>query len=260
MSSRNAQVSQMAGALRTDERANAYAEVATVVRRYQRAAAGRDMPVLDELMSPIWNGKRATGADGAFAVNTKEIALGVAGGSRQDGDLTSVQMYFDDFAVARTDDWKNPATTIYTLFKTAGAWRIAGEASTSAAVGTRQARYTPSTAEGEVLRVLGGYYRAVVDGDADVLDTVFHPDWHMKNHEAGDLVSEDRATFKARIRNTPLKAYANDRQIADVQIAWDRLACVRVDKPSSSGVTVFLFFRVGAKWQIVDKAWSVAKA
>jgi hypothetical protein len=244
--------------------ATSYAEVADAVWRYQNAVAHADRPALGALLWPIWNGKRLAAANGDLAVESKEARIAhIIDGGQSDGDahgaLMSVQAFFDDFAVARSDDWKRLSTTIYTLFKLDGAWRIAGEASTTAAAGTRQAQYNPATAEAEVLRVLDGYYRAVVDGDADALEQIFHPHWHMKNHEDGDVVCEGKAAFQARIRNTPLKTYANDRQIADVQIAWDRMATVRVDKPSSGGVTVFVFFRVGKAWLIVDKAWSVAK-
>ena len=57
----------------------------------------------------------------------------------------------------------------------------------------------------------------------------------------------------------PLVGYVNDRQIADVQVAWDRLAWVHVDKPSGCVSTVFTFFRIGDAWRMVDKAWSEAK-
>jgi hypothetical protein len=72
-------------------------------------------------------------------------------------------------------------------------------------------------------------------------------------------VCEDRAEFLRRIEAGPMVGYARDRQVADVQIVHDRLAYVRVNKPSTPGVTVFLFFKLGQRWRMVDKAWSTAR-
>ena len=54
----------------------------------------------------------------------------------------------------------------------------------------------------------------------------------------------------------PLPGYDSDRKIADVQIIHGRLACVRVDKPSTAAVTVFLLVRSETDWRIAEKAWS----
>lgn len=241
---------------------NVYAEVASVVQRYHDAVARADSAVLLELLDPIWSGKRLTAPSSGLAVETRDAFIvrvrkeGPTPVTRDQQQLTSVQVYFDDFAVARTDDWKGAAATICTLFKTRGVWRIVGEVSSGAALGTRQARFNPFTAHAEVLRVLDVYYRAVEAGEAEPLSRIFDPGWQMKNHEGEALAAEDKPTFLSRIARGPLAEYADDRQIADVQIVYDRLAYVRIDKLSKSVVTVFLFFRRGSGWVMVDKAFS----
>lgn len=239
-----------------------YAEVASVMRRYDAAVAQADQAVLTELLDPIWNSKRMTAPNSGLVVETKDAFLarvlkqGPAPAAHGQQRLTSVQVYFDDFAIARTDDWTRATTTIFTLFKSRGVWRIVGEASAGAETGVCQSRFNPFTAQAEVLRVLDVYYRAVEAGEPEPLNHIFDPAWQMKNHEGQTLVAEDKPTFLARIARGPLAEYADDRQIADVQIVYDRLACVRIDKPSKAVVTVFLFFRLGSGWVIVDKAFS----
>ncbi len=241
---------------------NVYAEVASVIQRYDGAVAQGDQATLTELLDPIWNSKRITAPNSEMIVETKDAFIarvlkqGPAPAAHGKQRLTSVQVYFDDFAIARTDDWERATATIFTLFKARGAWRIVGEATTGAAVGTRQARFNPFTSQAEVLRVLGVYYRAVEKGEPKPLNRIFGSCWQMKNHEGQKLVAEDKPTFLARIARGPLAGYTDDRQIADVQIVYNRLAYVRIDKPSKSVVTVFLFFRLGSEWVIVDKAFS----
>lgn len=241
---------------------NAYAEVASAVWRYYDGVAEADEAMLVEVLDPIWNGKRMRASDETLAVEEKDdfvariLEQGPTPTLSDKCHLTSVQVYFDDFAIARTDDWERAAATIFTLFKARGVWRIVGEASSGAEYGTRQARFNPQTAEVEVLSVLAIYYRAVEEGDPDALRRIFDPGWHMKNHEGETLVSENKATFVARAESGPFEGYVNDRQIADVQIVFDRMAYVRIDKPSRSVVTVFIFFRLGDEWVVVDKAFS----
>jgi hypothetical protein len=124
---------------------------------------------------------------------------------------------------------------------------------------TRAVRYNPDTAASAVLTVLGGYYSAVDADDADALDAVHHDDWRMKNHEGAAVVSEGKAAFATRLEGDKHVGYANDRQIADVQMIYNCMAFVRIDKPSSGGVTVFTFYRTGDDWRIVDKAWTSPK-
>jgi hypothetical protein len=39
-------------------------------------------------------------------------------------------------------------------------------------------------------------------------------------------------------------------------VLFDRVAAVRIDKPSTRGVTLFLFARLSTGWRIVDKLWT----
>jgi Putative lumazine-binding len=241
---------------------NVYSEVAGTVSRYYDALAQADKAMLDELLAPIWNGKHLAAPNNGLAIGTKDALLarvleqGPTPIKRGQPQLTSVQVYFADFAIARADDWERAGATIFILFKLQGVWRIVGEASAGAEFGVRQKRFNPFTAQAEVLRVLDVYYRAVEAGEPEPLRNIFDPGWQMKNHEGTALVAEDKATFLSRIARGPLAEYADDRQVADVQIVYDRLAYVRIDKPSKSVVTVFLFFRLGGGWVMVDKAFS----
>lgn len=216
-----------------------YAAVADAVRR--------------EVRDPSWHAKSLAPAGDELRVRT------ISDRGRQLSP-SAIQLFFGDFAVARADTWAPASSIILLLFKTEGTWRIAGEASIEASQGSRATEFNPQTAAREVLDVLHGYYLAVEHGDPRALQILFHAQWHMKNHEGPRVVAEDRDRFARRLADRPTPGYCRDRQIADIQVMYDRLACVRIDKPSTPGVTVFLFFRVAGRWLIVDKAWSMARA
>lgn len=241
---------------------NLYAEVSNTIWRYYDAISRGYATALDEILDPIWTGKRANASADKLIVEAREdfvariLEQGQTPAMHDKLHLTSVQIYFDDFAIARTDDWERAATTIFTLFKARGLWRIVGEACSGAEQGTRQARFNPQAAAADVLRVLEIYYRAVEEGDPDALRRIFDSGWHMKNREGNILVSENKETFVARAEGGPFAGYTSDRQIADVQIIYDRMAYVRIEKPSDPVVTVFIFFRLGGEWLVVDKAFS----
>lgn len=186
----------------------------------------------------------------AALLDAAAVAPGEAGAY-----LSGVSMCAGDFAVVRADRFDPPASTFMLVFKDAGVWRVAGEAHVDARMGKRDAHFAARNSERDVLDVLEAYYRAVTEGDPDAVRRIFAPCWHMKNHEDGALVVEGVEAFAARLAK-PLPIYWSDRQVADVQIAFDRIAYVRVDRPSTPGTTVFLFARIGDAWLIIDKAWT----
>ena len=173
--------------------------------------------------------------------------------------LTSLQLYFDDFAIARIDQWTTPGAALLTLFKTDQGWRVATEAQASGACVERAEDYDADIAAREILDTLGYYYSAVDQDDPQPLARVHHETWRMKNHEGDVIASEPPDVFAKRLSGDKHIGYALDRQIADVQVIYNCLGYVRIDKPSSKGVTVFTFYRSEAGWVIVDKAWSSEK-
>jgi len=221
-------------------------EVAGVAERLGGGA--RDARLLD----PVWHGKVQDKPGSA-------VSLVPAAMMGEMPAPSSIQAFFGDFAVARADDWARRRASLFLLFKSGGAWRVAGEACAVGAAGDA-APFDPRTAERDVLGVLDVYYRAVEAGDSAPLRDIFHAHWHMKNHEDGVLVAEDKAAFIRRIEAGPTKGYNRDRHVADVQVLFDTLAYVRIDKPSTPGVTVFLLFKTEGAWAVVDKAWSMARA
>lgn len=232
-----------------------YASVAAAATAYLEARAARDTRTLAQLCTTIWHAKRAD-ADGVTVVERAALLDGADAASGEGGAyLSSVSMCAGDFEVARADRFDPPASTFMLLFKDAGAWRIAGEARVDARTGKRDAHFAVRNSERDVLDVLEAYYRAVTEGDPDAVPRIFAPCWHMKNHENGALVAEGAEAFAARLVD-PLPIYWSDRQVADIQIAFDRIAYVRVDRPSTPGTTVFLFARIRDAWRMIDKAWT----
>ncbi len=225
-----------------------FGTVERIVTDYLRPSADDTASYRD----PLWHSKSVTAQDTLLVAGEGGLSVSIF-----EPAITSVQMFFGDFAIVRADSWVAPAATLFFLFKCHGRWRIAGEASASASVGARRAAYDPQTAERDVLDVLGVYYRAVETGDGAALDRIFHPAWHMKNIEGGRVVAEGGDAFRKRLEK-PTHGYTRDRQIADVQIVFDRMAFVRIDKPSTPGVTAFVFFKLAGRWLIVDKVWSAA--
>lgn len=170
--------------------------------------------------------------------------------------LTSVQTFFDNFAIARFDDWASPSAYLITLFKNQNQWRVATEAAANKECVDTSEQYNPDLPVADVLQVLGQYYFAVASDSAEQLAPVHHPGWEMKNHEGPAVVSEGPMPFSLRMSPGKHHGYAGLREIADIQMLYNCMAMVRIDKPSSEVVTVFTFYRTEQGWMIVDKAWS----
>ena len=233
-----------------------YAGAAEAASAYLAARHVGDSAALARLTAPIWHAKTVTASDGARVLDRATLLSREAAATSDGRDyLSSITLCGGDFAVARADRWAPPATTFMLLFKDAGAWRIVSEASAEAAIGQRDKHFMARDSEREVLDVLETYYRGVTEGDPLAIRRIFASCWHMKNHENNALVSEDTDAFAARL-TTPLPTYWSDRQISDVQIAYNRLAFVRVDRPSTPGTTAFLFVRDHTGWSVIDKAWT----
>jgi len=107
--------------------------------------------------------------------------------------------------------------------------------------------------------VMARYYQGVEEARADLLDEVFHPDWLMKDTDtpgAATLNVEGKAEFIKRVSDHgPYPGYAAGRRVVAVSTAHDRLACVRVDKTESRSSTVFVLFKLGGRWTLIDKVW-----
>jgi hypothetical protein len=107
--------------------------------------------------------------------------------------------------------------------------------------------------------VMARYYQGVEEARVDVLDEVFHPDWLMKDTDTPGALTlnvEGKAEFIKRVSDHgPYPGYAAGRRVVAVSTAHDRLACVRVDKTESRSSTVFVFFKLGGAWVIMDKVW-----
>jgi hypothetical protein len=239
-----------------------YAAIAETVTAYSEALCSGDVARIERLIAGIWSCKAIT--DGAVALETRAQLL-----SRlrqppteppRSEHLSSIQLCFRDFAVARTDQWDGPACSILLLFQERGVWKVAGEAKVGAGTGQRPRHFSVSDAERQVLDVLGTYYKAVTDGAPNAVRAIFSHCWEMKNHEeipnGQDLVAEGTEAFAMRLEQGPLPTYWDDRQISDIQVMADRLAYVRIDKPSTPSTTVFLFAREHGAWKIIDKAWT----
>lgn len=235
------------------------ASVEAVMREFERAVATRDPALAERILHPVWRAKRAA-RQGAGRIEMRadflERLRDGGGPTASAPHLSSVQMCFGDFAIARTDNWASASGALHLLFKEKGAWRIAGEASAGADTGSRDGHFTPRGEEAAVLDVLGKYYRAVTDGDPATIKRIFAPFWEMKNHENEVVVTENKDTFVKRIESGPLDGYWDDRQIADVQIIAGRLAYVRVDRPSTPSTTIFIFMKISGTWLVIDKAWT----
>lgn len=108
----------------------------------------------------------------------------------------------------------------------------------------------------QITSVIQQYYDAVTAGDPTTLEAIFHEGWHMKNLQEEDgkiLLVEDKPTFVERLQRGPLPGYGDDRHITSIDAAYERLAIVRVDKPSSRSTTFFTLFKLDGEWVIVNK-------
>ncbi len=233
---------------------NHYADVTKVATQYMTLRA-TDNPQLESVVEPVWTGRAVR--DGKIVQFKLDEADNYP--VTNDINLTSTDLFFDDFAITRFDDWNAPAAYWLTLFKTSNGWRVATEAAISNACVSRAGQYDRNIAVQEVLMALGEYYHSVDTDSSSGLADIHHPTWEMKNHEGDAIAAEDPVTFAKRLEPNKHTGYANDRQIADIQIVYDCAAMVRIDKPSSKGVTVFTLYREGDDWMIVDKAWSNQK-
>lgn len=234
-----------------------FAAAQRTIEAFEASVSGADIAGAERLLHRVWKAKVA-GPDGAGGARTRDDCLAGIGAreARPAYATTSVQLCPHDLAVVRADDYRHAAAVLYFLLRdNDGSWRIVGEASASAEVGYRPAHFEHRATEVAVLEVMAEYYRAVTEGDAGAIQKIFAPFWQMKNHEGGVIVAEDRAAFVARIEPGPLPGYWDDRQIADVQVIYDRLAYVRVDKPSTPSTTVFAFMKLNGHWRVIDKVW-----
>jgi len=242
-------------------RPDSYGQVARAVWRYcdARGEPSRDAGHTG-LLDPSWQRKREQGGvlavegPGRFGVPaTAEHALSPGG---EGLSLTSVQVHYDNFAIARVDSRAATDVLILTLFRIGGDWSVAGETFASGRSGRVEKRFNPRTATDEVLAVMDVYYRAVELGRPDDLGPILADGWHMKNPESGRLAVEGKQRFIRRIAGGPLPGYYDDRQVADVQVVYDHLAVVRVDNPATRSTTVFTYMRLDGEWLMVDKSWS----
>lgn len=235
-----------------------FASVQQVVEAFEAAAASGDAESAERLLHPVWRSKLAVAQMGRRVVLREAYISNVEGrhAMRPECQLTSIQVCGHDLAVARAENAGETTVALHLLLRDLnGGWRMVGEASASASAGRRSARFENRSAETAVLDVMAEYYRAVTEGDVAAIEKIFAPFWEMKNHENGEIASEDKAAFMRRIESGPLPGYWDDRQIADVQIIYDRLAFVRIDQPSTPSTTVFLLMKLSDHWRVIDKAW-----
>ena len=217
---------------------------------------GSSVDAVASFLDPVWMGRTMVDqTPESFSVDQVDAMPAMF----EAPQLTSLQLYFDDFAIARIDQWTTPGAALLTLFKTDKGWRVATEAQASGACVDRAEAYDADIAAGEILDTLGFYYSAVDQDDPQPLARVHHETWRMKNHEGDAVASEPPDVFAKRLISGKHIGYALDRQITDIQVIYNCLGFVRIDKPSSKGVTVFTFYRSEAGWVVVDKAWSHEK-
>lgn len=232
---------------------------ASVVERFHAARAAGDARAMDEILHPVWTKTEAT-SDGRILTLARgemvEQAKTRGSGAADRAIVSSALHCRGDLVVVRTDEPARPSAAFHYVFYVDGAWRIAGQAEADAASGARDAVFSARMEEAAVLAVLERYYRAVVQGDPAALDRIFAACWLMRNHELGAVVAEGVEAFAQRLAPGPLPDYGDDRQIADVQIVYDRLAFVRVDRPTALTITAFAFMKIKGAWRVIDKLWT----
>lgn len=236
-----------------------FTAVERIVSAFHQTVVRGEPRLLAPLLFPFWR-RKWVGKNGAISIQISD-ELTSSGSSGQpefaaNPHFSSIQLCFGDFAIVRADAWVTRATDFHLLFKQQGTWRIAGTVSLDAASGRHDEAYATRPEEAAVLAVLGAYYQAVTAGDGRTIERIFAPMWEMKNHQDGIVAVEDKQSFADRIHARPVPGYNEDRQIADVQIIADRLAYVRIDKPSVPVSTVFFLLKSAEGWSIIDKAWS----
>lgn len=250
------------GDIRAWKTGTSYAEAERVVGRYLAALALSDKPVLEELRDPVWSRRKLNGGgdtlhliDNAMSIESAKEPIDWAGGVW----LTSLQMFRDSIAVARLDDWDNDKAAIMLLFIVDGKWRIASEFSVTAEHGVNAASMQIDSTEQKVLTTLASFFDAVEQGATSTLRDLSDENWCAKQHNPMHRVmAEDMDSFAARINSISPPLRRDSCKIADVQILYNRLACVRVDTPHLTHTTIFLLCRRGQDWVIAEKASSGA--
>ena len=177
--------------------------------------------------------------------------------SGSDYQLTTLQIFYNNFAIARLDNRAAYSASLVTLFKNNGGWKVANQITLDGSHAKREPHFTVSDETEATLTAMHDYYTAVEFGRVEPLQALFHPDWHMKNPEGGAIVAEDKPTFLRRIDKRPSNGYYDNRYTTDITIIFDRLAMLRVDNPETRSSTIFTFIRINKAWQMVDKAWSI---
>ncbi|MGP1283335.1 MAG: hypothetical protein ACTS1X_10200 [Parasphingopyxis sp.] len=238
---------------------NSYAEAERAIARYLAALSLSDKAALARLRDPVWSRRKLNGGDKLhFAGDAVPIAsvqepLDWANGVW----LTSLQIFRDGLAVARLDDWDHDKAAIMLLFFVDGKWRVASEISVTAEHGDNRAGMQLETAEQDVLAVLARFYDAVEQRSVAALRDLSDENWHVKRHSPMQhVVAEDMAGFIDRIDIAPPRLHRDNCKVADVQILFNRLACVRIDTPRLAQTTIFLLCRRGPDWVIAEKASS----
>lgn len=237
-----------------------YAEAERTIGRYLAALALSDTDVLKELRDPVWSRRKLNGGGdtlhivgNATAIETAKEPINWAGGVW----LTSLQIFRDSIAVARLDDWDNDKAAIMLLFIVGGKWRVASEFSVSAVRGASGATMQIDTTEQKILTTLANFFDAVEQGATEILRDLSDENWCVKQHSPMHrVITENMESYAARIATVSQRLRRDNCKVADVQILYNRLACVRVDTPHLSNTAIFLLCRRGQEWVIAEKASS----
>ncbi len=248
------------GAIKAWKTSNSYAEAERTVGRYLAALALADQKVLEELRDPVWSRRKLNGggdtlhlSNTALPTHSMEEPLNWAGGVW----LTSLQIFRDSVAVARLDDWDNDRAAILLLFIVEGKWRVASEFSVTAAQDISTTSMQIDMTEQKILETLASFFDAVEHGAAAILHDLSDEHWCAKHHNPmHHVMAEDMDSFVARISGVTQRLRRDNCKVADVQILYNRLACVRVDTPHLTQTTIFLLCRRGQDWVIAEKASS----
>ncbi|MEX0313851.1 MAG: nuclear transport factor 2 family protein [Allomuricauda sp.] len=107
--------------------------------------------------------------------------------------------------------------------------------------------------------VMAQYYEGVELGKPDLLKTVFHTEWQMRDTGTPDeatLHIADKSNFVNMVRDHgPYPGYASERVFAHVGMANDNLAFIRINKAPSRSSTCFYLYKLNQGWTIMDKLW-----
>ena len=110
-----------------------------------------------------------------------------------------------------------------------------------------------------IYSIITTYYEGVEEAKVHLLEEVFHSAWLMKDMDTpnGDLLHvEDKPTFKKRVSDHgPYPGYAQERIIVNLDLAYEKMAFVRVNKDANRSCTCFFLYKFGNDWQLMDKVW-----